>query len=302
MSDFIVVHRPFSNQVEKRVENSPLNEGGERPFLVWKTCLRQIFFIESTTLSGFELQRDDQVFVDLEAESFLAQVLCGLKSPLVGETEVFGQFKIWWKSISDNRLWKKRHQSRIEGLYALVKHVRERVLSGQGPQSYGSILRRHLKSGPYLAVDIIGNGHLAQEIAPWIQGQAYRVWCRSPQKVSFSELGKKAESILSLNDREKLSQALIVAAPLTHDELNFWMAQRGFSKDHALFDFRADSTSFVPFTLPSLHLKLGDFSTQHESHRGEIEKKARDARALIVQWQEKQKCRVQVRPYGWDDL
>ena len=291
MSDLKIIHRTF---LKESPEVSPLP--GQA--LLWKTCLREIYFSDVHDELQFNLNPEDQVFIGLEAESFLAEVLCGLKSPLVGETEVFGQFKIWWKALPAESQFKQKFQSRIETLFALVKTVREKALCGHGSQSYGSLLRKNLV--PNEAVDILGAGHLAQEILPWIKNKsAHRIWCRNPDKVKDQV---EAESILSLNSEKLLSTVVVVAAPIKHEELNQWLKARGFSAKHKIFDFRADSADYIPFVKPELHLKLRDFSSKFDVHQNEIEKKAKAAVQLIQQWQQVQESKIQVRPYGWDDL
>lgn len=286
MSDFRIIHRPFSKEVE-----------GEST-LVWATCLRQIYFSDLQEDLNFKPQAGDEIYMGLEAEAFLAEVLCGLKSPLIGETEVFGQFKIWWKSLPEGNKFKQKFQSQIETLFALVKTVREKALCGHGSQSYGSLLRKNLVPGE--AVDIIGAGHLAQEILPWLKNKSsHRIWCRNVEKVK-NELS--TDSVLSLSDEKSLSTVVVIAAPLSHEDLNKWLVARGLSAKHKIFDFRADSAEFIPAVKTKLHLRLKDFSTKFDLHQFEIEKSAQEAKDLIIKWRHLQEAKTQVRPYGWDDL
>ena len=290
MSDLKIIHRTFLKENSKQ----PTFEKA----LVWKTCLREIYFFDVQDEQLFPTSATDEVYWGLDAESFLAEVLCGLKSPLIGETEVFGQFKIWWKSIPQENHFKQKFQSRIETLFALVKTVREKALCGHGSQSYGSLLRKNLV--PDEAVDILGAGHLAQEIIPWIQNKSsYRIWCRDPEKVK-NEL--EARDVFSLDQVSTLSTVVVIAAPISHHDLNRWLLEKGFSAKHKIFDFRADSSDFKPFIQPQLHLRLQDFSSKFDVHRNEIEQKARMALQLILDWQHVQESKIQVRPYGWDDL
>ena len=96
MSDFRIIHRPFSKEL------------GSESTLVWATCLRQIYFSDLHEDLNFKPQAGDEIYMGLEAETFLAEVLCGLKSPLIGETEVFGQFKIWWKALPEGNSFKQK--------------------------------------------------------------------------------------------------------------------------------------------------------------------------------------------------
>lgn len=295
MTDLLLVHRPVSGNGKESLgeENSSI--------LVWKTCLRQIFFLDRNDPVHFEFGPTDEVYVDLEADTFLAEVLCGLKSPLIGETEVLGQFRAWWKALPDHLMWKKKFQGRIEALLSLVKGVREKVLYGQGSQSYGSLLRRHLQEAR--TVDLIGAGHLVQEMIPWIESKTdFRVWCRDPEKVAAHPVTGKAREVLPLNELKELSPLIVVAAPLPDQELNQWLYHRGFSEEHHFFDLRSESAQFRPTIQPRLHLKLQDFSSQFDQHRSEIEKKAMDARHMIINWKETQVSKMQIRPFGWDDI
>ena len=57
--------------------------------VVWETCLRKIIFAENLHDDKNQLE----LFEDEAAISFLIEVLCGLQSRVIGETEIFGQFK-----------------------------------------------------------------------------------------------------------------------------------------------------------------------------------------------------------------
>ncbi len=268
------------------------------PILVWKTCRRQILFL-SEEFSAGENSPSGQIFSGADAEAFLAEVLCGLQSPLLGETEVFGQFKAWWKSLPEDLTWKRIHRQKIESLFSLVKSVREQVLCGSGSQSYGSLLRRYLP-GDGQQVDLVGAGHLVQELIPWLQNKrSYRIWCRSPEKISFSH---EAFAVVPMQASTELLPVVVIAAPLSHEELNQWLQERQFSKSHLLFDLRSNSTEFEPFLRPSKHFTLQDFSTLREETQSEQAELLNRSRVLIGRWSDEQKAKSQIRPYGWDDL
>ncbi len=288
MSEFSFVHRAVSSDFEEVTPS----------LLLWKTCRRQILFLDFESASEYETREGDTLYQGHEAEAFLAEILCGLQSPLVGETEVFGQFKLWWKDLPETLFWKQQNRQRIDAVFSLVKSVREKVLCGSGSQSYGSILRRYLKTGQ--PVDLIGAGHLVQELIPWMQNKAkYRIWCRTPSKVQFEN---QASQIVEMPTLQPLHKMVVVAAPIEDQTLNQWLMDRGWSKDHALIDLRADSEKFTPSIQPSLHLRLRDFSTQKQAFEEEVQDLLQRSRQMIFHWQNEQKAKSQIRPYGWDDL
>src|SRR5438046_10434818 len=69
--------------------------------LEWQTCLRRILFLNSNdnraaieaAEGGKAVPPTVEVFRGQEAYRFLLEVICGLNSPIVGETAVMGQFK-----------------------------------------------------------------------------------------------------------------------------------------------------------------------------------------------------------------
>jgi glutamyl-tRNA reductase len=263
--------------------------------LLWKTCRRQILFLQDDE-SGEVF--NSEFYSGAEAEKFLAEVLCGLQSPLLGETEVFGQFKAWWKNLPEDLTWKRMNRSRIESLFSVVKSVREQVLCGSGSQSYGSLLRRFLPNQGH--VELLGAGHLVQELLPWLQNKkSYRIWCRTPDKIDFSHQAWAVHAFLEVSPLEKL---VVVAAPLSHEELNTWLKARGFSTEHSLFDLRSDSAQFQPFVQPLKHFTLQDFSSRREETQNEQEELLSRSRNLIGRWNQEQNAKSQIRPYGWDDL
>jgi len=62
-----------------------------------------------------------------------------------------------------------------------AKHVRRRHLEGLGSQSYGGMVRQHLKGVP--SVVVLGAGQLAEEILPWMVGKSDVTVCaRNPER------------------------------------------------------------------------------------------------------------------------
>lgn len=291
MSELLIIHRQNKNSSSEAIPPT---------FLMWETCRRQIFFSEEMELPFFPLDPQDEVYHGIEAEGFLIEVLCGLKSPLVGETEVFGQFKNWWNTEKHSD-FKRKYSSRIQQIYSVVKKIREENLCGMGSQSYGSLLRKKIHNEA--VIDFIGAGQLVEEIIPWISKRcAYRIWCRDVEKVLSTEIGKNAQSVHSMNDVVELSKIVVVAAPMGHGPLTAWLSERGLDLTSQVYDFRSDSISYaLPVPIKEF-AHLDHFVTEVSEHRGEIEEQVRQAREKISMWQQEVLSRAQVRPFGWDDL
>lgn len=298
MSDLIIVHQCYQGSVQK---NEPVDAG-----VVWQTCRRKLLFFDELSFQNYQVSEHEEVYYDIEAEEFLIEVLCGLKSPLVGETEVFGQFKLWWQNLENNS-FKQKYEARVQQIYSVVKRIREESLCGLGSQSYGSLLRKKIgelaSASGEVRIDFVGAGQLVEEMVPWVEKKwKYRIWCRNPQRIESTEMAQKAESVKNMNDAEEVSNLLVVAAPLSHDELNFWIKKRSSGENLHVFDFRHDSMDYNGSDQFRQFLHLDHFTTEVEEKKQQIQFHIEEAKAKINNWKNTEMNRAQVRPFGWDDL
>lgn len=306
MTDLIIVHQSYQDSGDNFLKTHEINFQGLTP-IVWQTCRRRILFFDEHSFKNYQVHAYDEVYSELDAEEFLIEVLCGLKSPLVGETEVFGQFKTWWQSLPAHD-FKNKFSARVQQIYSIVKKVRDEALCGLGSQSYGSLLRKkiseiepkHLNSN---IIDFIGAGQLVEEIIPWVQKKwSYRIWCRNPEKVQSTTYGKEALALNAITEVKKISSLVVVAAPITHDELNAWIKLRKESNYLYLFDFRHDSMSYFSDDQLTQYLHLDHFTNEVQQQKQQIQNQIELAKNRINQWKATEQSRIQVRPFGWDDL
>ena len=274
LNDLTIIHRRKPGIFEA-TEVSPDN--------VWATCLRSLAFVRGTPTFG--PKAGDQVFRQREAYEFLLEIICGLHSPIVGETEVFGQFK------SFAAAWSSREWGRaplIQRLLNDAKAIRSQYLSGIGTQSYGSWLRKNL-SAPQ--THVLGAGQLAGEILPYLQKQSeVTVHARRPGKVKFNA------NICALDQNGFIQGALVVAAPLSAEQIRGWLNGRVPAQIFDLRDNSADDPIFA-HAISLTHI-FGQIEKTRikllpviEQAKQEITQRARAASAL-----------EKVRPQGWDDL
>lgn len=268
---------------------------------VWATCLRSlaISFAPEGSFSGTPPEQTE-VYEGKEAYQFLLEIICGLHSPILGETEVFGQFKTFTES------WMKSEplsRNLVQSFFADAKKVRQLHLSGLGSQSYGSWVRKCLSETK--PVHLLGSGQLAQDILPWVlksEGQV-NVYCR--------DYGKALISLEAHSDRLrfreyssapfKLDGAMIVCAPLSSIEIKekFQLADDLLIidlRDNSHFDLIVSSQASQKL----FHLK--DVFKELEFSRAAVVEKAAEAKALIGTLSKERFLGTQVRPFGWDDL
>jgi glutamyl-tRNA reductase len=267
---------------------------GERPPLsgtVWSTCLREVAF-----LSEIGSHSAGQVISGEDAYALLLEIVCGLQSPLVGETEVQAQFKAFLASLDHAAHgWLLQLGQR---LLADAKAIRHQHLQGVAVGSYGHLALRHAR-GVRLA--IVGAGALAQDIldhaAP---GRAIDVWRRrqSGQRLRDERL---VCDYLALDDAGDVPQrqgstSLIVAAPA--DGFVLERVAACYPQLTDVVDLRArDDVTAVSRAVPC--------TTLAEMLSGASDGRPEAVASALAAVRERASAFTharQVRPFGWDDL
>jgi glutamyl-tRNA reductase len=253
--------------------------------LLWRTCLRQIQFLPPGAVSGAPVS-SGEYYRGVEVHRFLVEICAGLHSPLLGETEVFGQFR----DFRGAQAWPEQWLPLLDAVEEDVKKIRRNHLLNLGSQSYGSLTRRHLSAKP---VVVIGGGRLAEEILPWLEGQVTQL-VRSPEKIS----AKPGVQVVGLADLAAVPENAqwIVAAPLTNQELaNVWQ-----KKSPALvLDFRGEE-SLSDLAVP--YWPLSQLFAELETVRSALEVKREQAKSAVRELTKRRESEVQHRPYGWEDV
>jgi glutamyl-tRNA reductase len=108
----------------------------------FQTCLRHLVIASVSA----ELTSSDEVLVGHDIYRFLLEVICGLRSSLIGETEVYGQFRTAVQLFhGPSSPWGLQATKIFRALFEDAKRIRGEHLKDLGSQSYGSLLRRELR-------------------------------------------------------------------------------------------------------------------------------------------------------------
>lgn len=221
MVDIILVHR------KSKQEFSQLQSHFKIEAPVWKTCLRQLVFVPREQWNLFQELNDlsqDEVRFDQEALQFLVEVLCGLHSPVFGETEVFSQYKAYVAELPSQHLLR-----RVSGLHDMilrtVKEVRHAYLQEAGTFSYGQMIRRKLKKGEQ-QVCLWGSGQLGKKVLRYLKDKNVILLVRDPARVRQSLAldpdlkALKNVEVMDLKEAASLSaQVHVIAAPVSNEKL-----------------------------------------------------------------------------------
>lgn len=131
------------------------------------SCQRKLWILHDDFLDARQsLPEGVDSFSGEAAYLFLMRVTTGLESEVLGETDVFGQFKDAWRKSGGEKgelhFWMQR-------LFEDTKEVRTQHLQNIGGSSYGGLVRKLIRekysevTGPLL---LIGAGQIAQSVSP----------------------------------------------------------------------------------------------------------------------------------------
>jgi glutamyl-tRNA reductase len=280
--------------------------------LDWRTCLRRILFLNKTENASLIAAAESEgllaspveIYRGEDAYRFLLEVICGLNSPLVGETAVLGQFR---EFVAQAKLpatsWGNFLRQLISNLLVDAKRVRHEHLQGLGSQSYGSLVRQHLKGVPSVA--LLGGGQLAREILPWLIGKTnvrlfYRNYPHAQELlVDYPEIQLDKFSPADAG-WEQDETGLVIAAPLKAVEVERWVGTQS-PRFSLCLDLRGDAET-DPVALPFPVIKLSELFDALRNERQRLAGRIEAARSEIKLLSQRQTQQAQFRPFGWEDL
>ncbi len=279
-------------------------------WFTWQTCLRQIALVERASFESLReantFFEDDEILLGDEAYRFLLEVICGLHSPLIGETEVYGQFK---NKVTQFTIPATPYGSLLKRLFKALfedaKTIRQAHLKDLGSQSYGSILRRELKG--VASIQILGAGQFVAEILPWIAKNdcAISIFARDTEKARQTLGEQKILTYRKIDSGsvENSASVLIVAAPVSHEFLNSWI--RSMPSLRRVIDLRADSATFecdANVQAMVQVMKLEELFSAISNNLAHVQLKKAQALAAVVCALDVRQAHVEYRPFGWEDV
>lgn len=141
----------------------PPEELTARAFVL-KTCQRTLVLsLENSNIRSHTLSH--QLYVGQDAYLFLLETICGLKSKLIGENEIVGQFKDAYKTYTVNKERDNKLLAVLEKLFKDAKDIRTKYLIGISQKTYASLTRRHFISRAHADhIVVLGSGQLAEDL------------------------------------------------------------------------------------------------------------------------------------------
>jgi glutamyl-tRNA reductase len=187
---------------------------------ILKTCQRTLVlafdvhpFLHAK-IPDYELSEGQNAYL------FLLETICGLKSKLIGENEIVGQFKEAYKIYASSTLKDTRLLLILEKLFKDAKDIRTQYLIGISQKTYASLTRRHLiQKARATHVVIMGSGHLAEDLINQFKKKATVSLCaRNTTRVQeLAQLHKI--NIIPWEERHSIVHEPFIANTIGHDSV-----------------------------------------------------------------------------------
>lgn len=259
--------------------------------VVWRTCVRQVAFVDDHDAIPHGLP----AWHDEAAYAHLLEVVCGLHSPIVGETEVLHQFKVFADSLAEL----SPLRDLCTRLLADARTVRARHLIDLGSRSYGSAVRRYVREIGRVAV--IGTGVLAQQVVPFLArpDRVLDLWGRRAE-CSIAALGLTYRSVESPHPAVITEpSAIVVAAPMRAADIARFASR--YASLAVVIDLRAEGEQDrLPPIAPLV--ALADVFSDLQQAVQAIDTRVVAAKEAIRQCARADTTRVKLNPSGWHDL
>lgn len=245
----------------------------------------EVHFELSNSLTLTESKRGKEAYV------FLLEIICGLKSKLLGENEIVGQFKTAYKEymLSDSK--DKKLIAIIEKLFKDAKEIRSNYLTGLGQKTYSCIARKQIIS-KYKAkkVLILGSGQLAEDLINQFKKKADVYICARNTKAVQNLIKEHKIQYVPWGDIKKIMEFSFITNSIGFKGILFdedFFHQWTMKHEQRLFvDLGSPSAINTPLNYEQGVMKLEDVFKEgaiHESHKKQQVEKARKALDGIVE-------------------
>lgn len=217
-----LVHREGAGTArEREALRAEVGAGG----VVLETCLRRLAFGVGSAppLAG-------ELVAGRGAWQQLLEVVTGLRSAVVGETNITGQFRRAWADSAPGLAPELRGMLAplVAAILADAAAVRGAHLQGLGGSSWGTLVRRLLAPAAGCRVLLIGAGDLAASVAPYLRHVELAAWNRRPvapgRRAGLGTVGRWFAPEAA-DSAARWADVAIVTSPADVDHDAAWLAR-----------------------------------------------------------------------------
>jgi glutamyl-tRNA reductase len=244
--------------------SGPLPEDGlQGTAFILKTCQRSLVLafddypFSLPELPVHEIHSGDSAYI------FLLETICGLKSKLIGENEIVGQFKEAYKLYAQQTLKNTKLLLILEKLFKDAKEIRTQYLIGISQKTYASITRKHLiQKARANHVVVVGSGALAEDLINQFKKKAQVSLCaRNEDKVK--ELAAlHGLNVIPWSKRAELSSEPFIANTIGTDTIlfdqDFFKEWASVNTNRLFVDLGSPSAIKTSFKMNEFVVRLDD--------------------------------------------
>ncbi len=230
---------------------------------VLKTCQRTLILAFDRDPSPLLSATSHEVQQGQEAYLFLLETICGLKSKLIGENEIVGQFKDAYKIYAASPKKDTRLLLILEKLFKDAKDIRTDYLIGISQKTYASLTRRHLiQRARAQEIVVLGSGQLAEDLINQFKKKAKVILCarNSARVKELAELHQL--SVIPWDNRHLLVNSPYIANTIGSHEIlwgkDFFDAWSGLHSHRLFVDLGSPSVIETDLAMAAGIVRLED--------------------------------------------
>lgn len=230
---------------------------------VLKTCQRTLVLSFHDFQTNHISDQNAEILFGTDAYIFLLETICGLKSKLIGENEIVGQFKEAYKMYTISTLKDTRVMLILEKLFKDAKDIRTQYLIGISQKTYASLTRKHLiQKAKAKKVVVIGSGQLAEDLINQFKKKAEVIICaRNIERVEELRRIHQINSI-SWENRETLVNEAFLANTIGSENClwdeRFFNEWQRLNPNHLFVDLGSPSCINTKLNLEDGVVRLND--------------------------------------------
>lgn len=261
------------------------NELKGHPFIL-RTCQRTLVLAFDMYPFHSEHPGTHQLVTGADAYLYLLETICGLKSKLIGENEIVGQFKEAYHVYTASTLKDSRLLLVLEKLFKDAKDIRTQYLIGISQKTYASLTRRHLiQKSKAETVVVVGSGAMAEDLINQFKKKAKVLLCaRNGEKAA--ELAKTHNlDLIPWEDRHRLVDFPYIANTVGTDTILFdekffdsWSKQ----PSHMFVDLGSPSSIRTNLSLSEGVVRLDDIFQEGAIVEGQKQAQIALAKAAMI--------------------
>ena len=134
---------------------------------ILKTCQRSLALAKSPSQNSLDIPTtypSGEVVFGEQAYLYLLEIICGLKSKLLGENEIVAQFKQAYHDYLGSDVIDTQVLRVLEKLFKDAKKIRTDYLRGLCQKTYASISRKKMLAAKADQILILGSGQLCEDL------------------------------------------------------------------------------------------------------------------------------------------